>query len=488
MSAQAFARGSALGFATIAVERGVALVTVVVLGRLLAPDAFGRYAFVVAYLNLFQVAADLGLEAVLLRRLSQSARERERLVAAALGLRLALGLAAGAAAVAFAPLAGATGADARFVVAAAAASMLFVAQPGVRALLRAELRMAQILAVAAATSLLALALVAGVARAGGGLVAVFLAAALAQAAGFVLAAAVARRDVPIRVAVVPELWRDLVRESWPIAANVLVVVAAVRVGVILLMRDRGPLEVGYFASALRLTEALNLVAEGAMLGVAPFLARLAATRPDACVALARVTAKALAVATLAAVLVVAEVSSDLLARLFRPEFGAAGTAFAILAWTAPLVALGTLYASLLVAFGRQPVLLRLNVVATGLQIALAAALIPGLGMSGVAAAAVAANVAAHAVLAALPATRALVRPCMAGALGPAACAAVVLAAARLVPLAPPARAAAMLLAFAAALVVTGTVGRRDVEALRAATRVTPPSDPSRQSGDARAPR
>jgi O-antigen/teichoic acid export membrane protein len=471
MAEARLARGGAFGFAAVVLERGIALATLVVLGRLLAPEAFGRWAFVVAYLSLFQVVADLGIEAVLLRRLVQSPGDRGRILAGALGLRVALAVAAGAAAVALAPLAGAPGADARTSVACGAAALLFVAQPGLRALLRAELRMGRLVAVAAVSGGLTLAGTAAVARAGGGVATVFVAAAVAQAAAFALAAWLVRDRVRLRLAIVPGLWRDLARESWPIAANVLAAIVGLRIGAMLLVRDRGAVEVGYFTSAFRLAESLNVLAEGAMLSAFPLLAAFVHARRDAFVAVSRLVAKNLAIALLIAILAVTELAPDLLGLLFRPEFAIAAPSLVVLAWGALLFGLGTLYTGLIVAVGEQQTLFRLNLLAMVLQIALQAALVPRLGILGAATAAVAGSVASHTALAFLPATRDLVRPCLAAAAAPVAAAVAIALGVSLLDQPAPIRAAIALAAFVAVVLGGGIASREDLRSLRALGRL-----------------
>ncbi|MBY0279787.1 oligosaccharide flippase family protein, partial [Candidatus Binatia bacterium] len=105
MDLRSFARGGALGLATLVVEKGTALLLVVALARVLSPLDYGRYSFLIAYLSLFQVLADLGTDTILVRRLAAHPAERTRLVAGALGLRLALALTAATGAILLAPLA-----------------------------------------------------------------------------------------------------------------------------------------------------------------------------------------------------------------------------------------------------------------------------------------------------------------------------------------------------------------------------------------------
>ena len=70
MNLKSFARGGLLGLATLVVEKGDALLLVMALARVLSPLDYGRYSFLIAYLILFQVLADLGTDTILLRRLA----------------------------------------------------------------------------------------------------------------------------------------------------------------------------------------------------------------------------------------------------------------------------------------------------------------------------------------------------------------------------------------------------------------------------------
>jgi hypothetical protein len=76
----------------------------------------------------------------------------------------------------------------------------------------------------------------------------------------------------------------------------------------------------------------------------------------------------------------------------------------------------------------------------------------------------------HVALAVLPATRALVRPCIAAALGPTAIAAALLAVAGFLPQSPAVRAGTVVVSFLAAILATGIVGRADVVLLRSLAR------------------
>lgn len=466
MELRAFARSGLLGLVTLLLEKAVALVLVVGLARTLSPVDYGRYSFLIAYLTLFQVLADFGTETILLRHLAAGSEARARLVAGALGLRVTLTLGAAGGAVLLAPLAGGDEPELVRRTALAAAALLFAAQPGYRALFRSRLRMGRLLGVAAATSALVLLLVVAAVVLGYGIDGVFAAMAVANLTGFATAAFLARDEFRFRLAIDLPLWREFLRESWPIGANVFVFTVGMRVGPLLIMRLRGPVEVGYFASASRLTDALNLIGDAAMLSVYPLFARYATERPDALRALAELTSKLLGAAVLAVILVLSQTSAEVMGTLFRPEFAVAGPVLALLSWSALLAVLGTVYAHVLVTVGRQVVQFRVNCVAAALQVVLQLVLIRAFGIRGAAVAVVATAVASHATLFFLAETRTWVRPCVRAVAGATVLAAALLVAAAFLPLGPYARAVVLVLLFALALPVSGLAGPADVRRLR----------------------
>lgn len=468
MSIRPLAKGGAFGLLTLVVEKASALVLVVALARTLGPDDYGRYSFVIAYLTLFQILADMGLETTLLRRLSQEPDQRGAWLSNALAMRISLAVTSATIAVALTPVAAPGKPEIRPLVAIGAAGLLFASQPGFRALLRAEQRLDRVLQLAVATNALLFLLVGAALWRGATLPWVFAAMATAHLAGFVLAGFVVRGTFRFRLAADPGRLRTLAVEAWPVGANFFVIMVGLRIAPVLLMSYRGPVDVGYFSSAMRLAEALNLVADGVMLAVFPILARLAATNHDALLDISRVAAKVLAAVLLAVALALSELAPDVLAILFGEPFRAAGPALVLLTWFALLASLGTLYTNLLVALGRQRVLFGLNAVSAVLQVGLQLVLVSSFGLLGAAAGAVLASVANHMALYLLPGTREWIRPCVHGALPLVALAVALLLGASFVPGPASVRAIGLVAAFGGLAVAGRGVGRGDVESLRRA--------------------
>ncbi len=423
------ATGGGFSFATVLVEKVGALLVVLLLARLLPVPVYGEYAFVIAYLGIFQIAAEAGLETVLVRRLATEPGRREFWFRAGLGLRLATASLAALLALVFVPWAGGTG-GLRAPV-AAAAGLLLVAQPVARALLRTVGAFRSVFLVALLAASIGVIFPLGAAWVGASLAGVLLWVSLGPVVGLLVAVGVVGRRQRVAPLVDVAAWRSLLLESWPVAANLLVVVAALRVVPLLLMRSAGPSAVGFFTSAARIVEATNLVAEAALLVLYPSLVRrIAAGRAEG-TELALLTARLLATVQIAVALVLALSGRELMALLFGEVFAASGPVLSILALTIPLSALGTLYVCLLVAVGRQRLLLGLNALSALGQIALQLVLVPRYGSLGAAAGIVAGAVLNHGVLATLPATRPWILPCLRAALWPFALGAALVAAAAL---------------------------------------------------------
>src|SRR5512140_186055 len=103
-SANQVARNSVYGLLALGVDKGVFMAIILVLARYLGPEDFGRWVFVITYIAVFQVIADLGIEMVVVRRVSQEPGDRDELLANALALRLLSGAACWIVAVLCTPL------------------------------------------------------------------------------------------------------------------------------------------------------------------------------------------------------------------------------------------------------------------------------------------------------------------------------------------------------------------------------------------------
>lgn len=448
--------GRAALYATLAtaLERTVALGIALYLPRHLPLDDFGRYAFVLAFFSLFQVLPDLGLEAVLVTRLAGANADRAELAGRGAFVRLAVSLVGACAGLL---VLAATTDDPLLVQAGAIWSTgltVNVANP-YRVLLRAEQRLGRYLVLVAGQAAFALAGLAVVLRANGGVLAVMCAVAAAAPVGVVVgrllcgAGARLRFDTP--------LLRDLTAEAWPLAGSTLVFFGAQQLVLLLLVRLHSAAAMGLFAGAQKLIEAANLLPQALMLSVLPALA----AEPDRAIRTARDVARLLAVVLVPVALALALFPELVLVTIFGDRLAGAAEVLRVYAVVIVLGASGAVLTNLLVVGGQQRVLLALTAASALVVVTLGALAVPAYGAVGAAAAIAVGTATGQIGLLVPPSTRRQAAAVLVAVLRPLALGGVAAAIAR--ASSDGITEVALLLAvYAAGLVASGTVTRTDV--------------------------
>jgi O-antigen/teichoic acid export membrane protein len=229
---------------------------------------------------------------------------------------------------------------------------------------------------------------------------------------------------------------------------------------VLLLRTHGPDAVGLFGGAGRLVDAINLLPQAVFVGLLPALARRAGSNATRRTASEAARVLALALSPVAAGLAVW--AAPALSLLLGPRFAAAAPVLRVLAAVALLAGSGQVLTALLVAEGRE----RLLLVATGasavLTVILGAALVPPFGPVGAATAAACGMLGGQLALVALADTRPAALDVL-GAMGrplvlAGAAAGLSLALDWPIPLGP----LALVAVYGAAVVLTRTAGWRDL--------------------------
>lgn len=453
----AMARSALWGVAATAVERLSALAVALWLPRHLGLEDYGRYTLVVAFLGLFQMLPDAGLDAVLVARMAGEAgapRTRAAIAGRGAFVRLlvsTVGAAAGLAALA------AVSREPALVAAAAwwSAGLLVTAGNPYRPLLRAELRLGRYFAVAAVQALVSVAALGAVVAVGGGLGPVLACGAAGALAAVALGRALAGERAPL--ARDRTLAAALMRAAWPLAATTLVLVGAQQALAALLLHTHGPAAVGLLGGAQRLVDAVNLLPQAVAVTLLPALARAAAAAP----ATARDAARALGAIVSPLVVGLVLWPEPVLGTVFGAGFIEAAPVLRVLAPAALLAASGSVLTALLVTAGRQRLLLAVTMASAVATLLLGLVLVPSRGVLGVAAAAVCGMAVGQGVLAAGGAAAAAARAVLAGIVRPLTVAAVA-AGLAIALVGRPGAAPVAALAYVAGVAVTGIVRARDL--------------------------
>ncbi len=405
------ARSAWFGLWTQAIDKLLPVAITLYLARALAPESFGVYSFIIAYLALFQTITEYGLDTVLVRMMTQSPSARGQIFRAGLALKLIIAVGCAVVATVLAgPLSGGQAPMGLMLV--AALGLVTAMGAAYRSYFRAAINIRAVLWIAIVRAVILAAAVVGAVVAGLGLYGIFTAMAAANLLAFGVVALAVARTLPPRLTFDRELWRRLMKGVLPLTANALALTVSLRAGQIILMSMRGPLEVGLLGAASRVSEAFTLLPEALMITIYPLMAGLHDNDPARLVATAEKSTRYLIVAAGLPVVLCLVAGDEIMGLLFGDAFARAGDALSVLALMALLSATGTVIINLLAAVHLEGILSRNTIIFAVVNVALCLVLIPTDGYIGAAVAMVATSLASQVCLALLPSTGPLVRPCL----------------------------------------------------------------------------
>jgi O-antigen/teichoic acid export membrane protein len=460
------ARATVFALAATAIEKGGAMLLLLVIARTLGAADFGRYAALMALLAFVQLAAEFGQEPVLVRLLAQRpGDERARLVDGALAMRLFF---TGMGGVVLVVVGARLLPVDRWSLILAAVGLLAASGTVLRAVFRTEHRLEWLCVVALANVTAFAAVLIAARRLDFGLPGVVGAWSAGQLGASLAALVVARRWRPVRPQWHTAVTATLARSGWALALNAVLLTITLRVGQLIVVGAAGAEQGGYLAAGSRLAEAFALLPESLMLVLLPVLSAYDVGARDAQRALSVRVVGWLGLLALTVIVAVSIAAPALIAVLFGARYVPGVPALQISIWLALLAATGSVFTNLLIARGRERVLLVINAVTSSLTVALSLVVVPRFGFVGAAAVSVAASVFAQLMLASLPAIRAEVAACVRPLRGPIALALVLTVVGTHLPGPAPLLAAAASAAFVAMVIGSGAIGAEDMVLLRRA--------------------
>jgi PST family polysaccharide transporter len=418
-------RGGAVVVAANVLQKLVGLVFVALLARELGVEEFGQFSFAIAYGAFFQTVADLGLDMVATRELA-AAHEAEE------GRIIGSALAAKAVAVLLSLL-GAAGATLLFpldlrVVALIAALTALADLPSTFALpLLARVRtLGPVFIQTIGVTVSAAALVAS-AWAGISVRWLVVIQVVVNIATGLALALYSRHVRASRLEVDRATVHALVKLALPLALSTFAVVVFVRIDQLMLGALGDVEDVGRYAVAVKVVEALNVVPIALAAVVLPTLSHLQQHEPDKATRLLE-TAFRLQAAVMLPLAALGTVGGGvLLAGLFGESYRGAGPVLALLLWAHYFASSWVIARQALIVVGRTGVLAALAILAAVLNVSLNLWLIPAYGTVGAGWASLIAYAATIFVGSSIDAVAQPFRACLAASVRPAISAGVVLA-------------------------------------------------------------
>jgi O-antigen/teichoic acid export membrane protein len=347
------------------------MATIVVIARSLGADAYGRYAYVLAFVGVFQLVASAGLERILVREIAVQTSDASRLLGAARSLTWALSVVTFLLIVAGSEL---TSPDPELRVAlylaggAVLATIQAISYGGVfRALEQMEVNATAFVL----HKVVMLALVLGAAWLGRGLIgmtAAFLVANLFLWMYYL--AVLVRRHFRPRLRVDLPLWGSLLRDSLPVAVAAIVRRISWNVDVLILGIFGMTHAAGYFTASYKVVQALNLVPITLAQTLFPVLSRLARNRDPMLDEVLALALRFLGILAFPLALGLAVTADRVVALAYGPGFAPAAAPLAIMSLALLFMFWTSLYSFLFPALDRQ----RAYTIATAIGLAVNAGL------------------------------------------------------------------------------------------------------------------
>ncbi len=368
--------------------KACSFVMVLLLARALGAEGLGKFAFVTAYLALFGVLTDLGVDMILIREASQDLKGSEDLVGNGIVLKAVLAVGVYGATVLTAFLLG-YDSEKVLYIAIAGAGFFLAPLTCYSSAFFSTLNLHLPSLVEGGSRLLVLVVVVFLVWAGKGLALVFAAIVLGGAVEAFWKVLYAQRYFRPRLGIRLKLWKWMVQEVWPLTLVLIPMLLIQRIDQVMLESLLGDAELGYYSAAARLCEAFLILSVAALSSIFPLLSRYYAQDPASFERTWRLAFKYLALLGVALFFFLFSVSEPAVRILFGASFAPAVASLKVLAASLPLLFTGLLQGILFIVIGRQKSLIPIGWIATAVNVCLNLWWIPVYGTVGAALATVA---------------------------------------------------------------------------------------------------
>ena len=369
--------------------KAVGITTLVVISRMITVQGFGTYSFAIAFGTSFAFFTDLGLDAATTRELVAAGPDDEgRILGSALLVKSILVIVVGIAAVGTLFL---FGSSLRTAAGTAAVAML-ASIPGTPALLlNARIRVVGATVIQFLGALATLAGTVAVLASSRSITALVAVASVVTVAAGVGLAVISRRIASAPLEVSSDLARLIVKAAAPIGAALIGVVVYRRADQLLLGAFGRLTDLGQYAAAVRLVDALNILPLGVATLALPVLTRAQSPAADPVagpdpedVRLASTGFRLLAAVILPLAAVGTYEGGAVMSFVFGPPFRAAGSSLAVLLWAHYFGFTGTLIDQVLIARRRSRYMAAFTLAGAAINLVANLWVIPAYGKLGAA--------------------------------------------------------------------------------------------------------
>jgi len=351
-TAKKVARNSLIYFAGDIIVRIITFFVTLILIRYLGREDFGRYSLVYAFLSFFQIFVGTAIDPIILRELSRDSRRGGELIGSAITLRFffsLIGLILCWILLQWMPYP----LDIKILIYLASLWLPFSFGLLFNNIFQAKLLMKYVTLVTVTMKVFLAILT---------IMLIFLKAKLFYFILINLAIYIAqiifiyyrsRKLLAISVKIDLKIWKELVKNSWPLALSIIFASFLFRIDQVMLFQMKGNEELGLYAAAVKLAEYPSIVAGAFFVSVFPLLSEYAVTSPEAFKRIYQLSLKYLMMFIMPLAVMVTLYSKEIILLCYGQSFLPSQLALIILIWATVFAYTGIVQNNLLIAANLQ---------------------------------------------------------------------------------------------------------------------------------------
>jgi O-antigen/teichoic acid export membrane protein len=178
------------------------------------------------------------------------------------------------------------------------------------------------------------------------------------------------------------VWKEILRESWPLALTGVFIMIYVRIDQLMLMSMKGANAVGYYAAAVRLTETFSFIPSAFMMSVFPVMSSYFKTSKDSLTTSYRMSFKYMLMLIIPIAVGTTLLSKPIISLIYGQRFLPSASALSILIWSEVFVFFGIVNQQTLISTNKQRIDFTLTSISALVNVVLNLILIPQYGIVG----------------------------------------------------------------------------------------------------------
>ncbi len=363
------------------IAKAINLAVSFLLARYLKPSGFGTYSYIFAYLGFFGIISDMGIREILVREIARRPERTDELIGVGMILRVFLSLVAIILASSIVVVIN-NSLEVKQLIWLASLGMLFSFSALYKVVFQVKLKWEFVTLCDTLDGLIKLSVFLFLIVKKAPLSYFIVAIVLMSMASWGIIAFFSRNFVKPKWKISFPLWKELLKNSWPLAITTFFIIIYNRIDQVMLFQMKGDKEVGLYSAAVRLVEGLNIIPFAFIGSVYPVMSRFFKSEQDSFEKTVFLSFRYLMTVMVPLATLLFIITTPLIHLIYGKDYAGSGGAFLVLVWSAVWVCFVAITHYILNATNKQNLNFYLTGTTAGMNVLLNFLLIPSFGIVG----------------------------------------------------------------------------------------------------------